>query len=111
MKTVVFCLFILGLAAPVWAQITIIPQSSNPLNSLLQQYQTQTNTTQTNPQQQQSQKFGFNMGFGNPFYAGMHNNQFFNTPNSQCQPDWSQGIYGTGMTPFYGTGMSPYGRR
>jgi hypothetical protein len=104
MKMVVFCLLILGLAAPVWAQTTIIPQSSNPLNSLLQQYQ-------TNPQQQQSQKFGFNMGFGNPFYAGMHNNQFFDTPNSQCQPDWSRGIYGTGMTPFYGTGMSPYGGR
>ena len=105
MKTVVICLLILGLAAPALAQITIIPQSPNPLNSLLQHYQ-----TKTNPQQQSEESGGFQIGTGNPFFSGMHNNQFNDIPNSpnqpfygNTQPGWSQG--------FFGPSRSPFGRR
>lgn len=105
MKTAFFCLLILALAAPVSAQITIIPQSSNLLNSLLQQYQ-----TKTNPQQQSEESGGFQIGIGNPFYNGMQRSQFNDIPNSpnqpfygNTQPDWSQG--------FFGPSRSPFGRR
>ena len=61
MKTVVFCLLILGVAAPVLAQMTINPQSSNPLNSLLQQYQ-----NPNNPRQQSQESRGLHFSIGNP---------------------------------------------
>jgi hypothetical protein len=103
MKTVVFCLLILGLAAPALAQITINPQSSNPLNSLLQQYKTGDNS-----RQQSQEQSGFHISFGNPLHNPMYN-QYNDTPNSPTQQfygsnqaDWSQGFYG---------GRSPFGRR
>ena len=63
MKTVVFCLLILGLAAPVLAQMTTIPQSSNPLDSLLQQYK-----PGDNARQQVQEQGGLHFSFGNPLY-------------------------------------------
>src|SRR5271157_2197302 len=105
MKTVVFCLLILGLAAPVLAQITITPQSPNPLNSLLQQYQ-----NPNNPRQHSEESGAFQIGIGNPFYNGMQHSRFNDTPNSpnqpfygNTQPGWSQG--------FFGPGGSSFGRR
>ncbi|MGC1405043.1 MAG: hypothetical protein WA974_19205 [Thermodesulfobacteriota bacterium] len=102
MKPVILCLLILCLAAPVSAQMVINPQSSNPLNSLLQQYKTRDNSSQ-----QSQEQGGFHFSFGNPLYNGMRN-QYNDTPNSPSQPfygtnvpDWSQGFYG-GRAPVGG---------
>ncbi len=103
MKTVVICLLILGLAAPALAQMTTIPQSSNPLDRLLQQYK-----TGDNARQQAQEQGGFHMSIGNPLYNGVRN-KYNDTPNSPSQPfygtnvpDWSQRFYG---------GRSPVGGR
>jgi hypothetical protein len=101
MKLVILCLLILFMAAPVSAQMTITPQSSNPLDSLLQQYK-----SGNNPHQQPEEQSGFHVSFGNPFYNRTYN-QYNDTPNSPTQqfygnnfPDWSQGFFGPSREPF-----------
>ena len=101
MKPVILSLLILFFAAPVSAQMTITPQSSNPLDSLLQQYK-----SGNNPHQQPEEQSGFHASFGNPSYNRTYN-QYNDTPNSPTQqfygnnfPDWSQGFIGPSRSPF-----------
>ena len=96
MKPVILCLLILSLAAPVSAQVTIYPQSSNPLDSLLQQFK-----SGKNPQTEPQELGGFHVSFANPRYNRM-SNKYNDDPNSQTQqfygnnfPDWNQGFYGS----------------
>ena len=103
MKTGVICLLILGLATPASAQMTTIPQSSNPLTSLLQQYQ-----NPNNPRQQSQESESFHMSIGNPLYNGVRN-QYNDTPNSPSQPFYGTNVPGWGQR-FYG-GRSPAGGR
>jgi hypothetical protein len=95
MKPVILCLLILSLAAPVSAQMTINLQSSNPLDSLLQQYK-----SGNNPYQQPEEQSGLHVGIRNPYYNRTFD-QYNDTPNSPTQqfygnnfPDWSQGFFG-----------------
>jgi len=104
MKPVILCLLILFLAAPVSAQMTITPQSSNPLDNILQQFK-----SGNNPHQEPQELYGFHVSFANPRYNRTFNH-YDDTPNSSTQqfngnnfPDWSQG--------FFGSSRSPIGRR
>ena len=101
MKPVILCLLILSLAAPVSAQVTIYPQSSNPLDSLLQQFK-----SGKNPNQQPEELSGFHVSFANPKYNRTYN-QYDDTPNSSSQqfygnnfPGWDQGFFGSSRGPI-----------
>jgi len=101
MKTVILGLLILSLAAPVSAQVTITPQSLNPLDNLLQQFK-----PGKNPNQEPEIQTGFHVSFANPRYNQTYN-KYDDTPNSPTQQfygnnfsDWNQGFFGSSRGPI-----------